>query len=105
MRFPFTTNWQALFTPKKAVEEEQDEPRRITPSRRRFENDNSAKPIKPKLPPRPWGRKERLLIGGILLATILIALGSFLSSRGFSFSLSVFESLLPSETVTFEKER
>lgn len=97
MRFPFT--------PKKAVEEEQDEPRRITPSRRRFEDTSSAKPIKPKIPPKPWGRKERLLVGGILLATILIALGSWISSRGFDFSLEFFESLIPSETVTFEKER
>ncbi|MBI4059169.1 hypothetical protein HY404_02930 [Candidatus Microgenomates bacterium] len=78
---------------KKVIEE----PMRISSS-------GAAGPrYKQKQPPKPWGKKERMLIVFILLATLIAGLTSWLSNGGGvsipSFSLPNFSLEIPSQTV------
>ena len=59
-------------------EERQD--RRLT---RKFKDLNPENKKKRKEPPKPWGKKERMIVLSILLATVLISAMLTLSSTEF----------------------
>lgn len=60
-------------------EEKQD--RRLT---RKFKDLNPENNKKRKEPPKPWGKKERMIVLLIFLGTVLVSAGLTLSSKGFS---------------------
>lgn len=97
MRLPFFPKKQLPISPV------DNSGRRIN---RRELDEGGTKPAKPKVIKKPWGKKERLFVLGVLVATILIALVSVLSKSN---SLPTFEGFevpevaVPSETFEFEK--
>ena len=102
MLLPFFRKKQTGYPESGPLENSQ---RRIV---RRELDTSGAKFSKPKVTSKPWGRKERLLILGLLTATILIALGGWMSTAGSLPSLKSFklpQILVPSQTYIFEKER
>lgn len=69
----------AIFGKKKNEEEEKD-PEEIKREKRadrkltkKFKDLNPKNKKKRKEPPKPWGRKERIIVLAILIATILIS--------------------------------
>lgn len=64
---------------------------------------SETRPAKPrKEPPKPWGRKERILIGTILAATVIAGILSLISSQG-GLSLPNLTLEVPSTTIELEK--
>lgn len=66
-------------------EEELEELEEKRFSRRKFKDLNPQNKRKRKEPPKPWGKKERIIVLSILLLTVLISLFLDLSSRNFKF--------------------
>jgi hypothetical protein len=64
-------------------EEEELKDRKLT---RKFKDLNSENKRKRKEPPKPWGKKERILVLGFFLVTTLLALGMYVASRNFKFT-------------------
>ncbi len=96
------------------VEEEEKEDRKLT---KKFKDLKKGNRKKRKEPPKPWGRKERVIVLVAVLATILIAIflafssdvsfsGRF-SGLGISFSSFDFNSLNPfrEQTIIIEKKQ
>lgn len=79
--------------------EDEDEPRKI-----RDLKPNNKK--KRKEPPKPWGKKERLIVAIVLGTTAIIAAFLAISARGFrlpelpKINLNIFSG----ETITLEKD-
>lgn len=63
-------------------EEEELKDRKLT---RKFRDLNPENKRKRKEPPKPWGKKERMLVLGFFLITTILAAGMFLFSHGFKF--------------------
>jgi beta-lactamase class A len=63
-------------------EEEELKDRKLT---RKFRDLNPRNKRKRKEPPKPWGKKERVLILGFFLVTTVLAAGMFLFSHDFKF--------------------
>lgn len=61
---------------------------------------------KRKEPPKPWGKKERLIVAAVLATTALVAAFLAISARGFRFpelpkiNLNIFSG----ETITLQKD-
>lgn len=64
-------------------EEELEELEEKRFNRRKFKDLNPQNKRKRKEPPKPWGKKERIIVLSILLLTVLISLFLDLSSRNF----------------------
>lgn len=63
-------------------EEEELKDRKLT---RKFRDLKSENRRKRKEPPKPWGKKERILVLGFFLVTTILAAGMFLFSHEFKF--------------------
>ena len=61
-------------------EDEEDNEDQISP--RRFKDLNPQNKKKRKEPQKPWGRRERLLIISILLATVIVSIAISFSAQG-----------------------
>jgi beta-lactamase class A len=74
-----------LFGKKDEDEEEKDEEEELEEKihSKKFKDLTSENRKKRKEPPKPWGKKERLIVLSTLLITVLIAGGLALSSRDF----------------------
>jgi hypothetical protein len=58
-------------------EEEELKDRKLN---RKFRDLNPENRRKRKEPPKPWGKKERILVLGFILATTILALGMYIAS-------------------------
>ncbi len=64
-------------------EEEELNDRRLT---RKFRDLKSENRKKRKEPPKPWGKKERMLVLGFFLITTLLAAGLYIASHNLKFN-------------------
>jgi hypothetical protein len=64
-------------------EEEELNDRKLT---RKFKDLNPKDKKKRKEPPKPWGKKERILVLGFFLVTTILALGMYIASHNFKFA-------------------
>ncbi len=80
-----------LFGKKKEENTEEDdelelednlEDRKLT---RKFKDLRPENKKKRKEPPKPWGKKERLIVLSVLVVTLLVSSVLFLTSKGFTF--------------------
>lgn len=105
----------ALFGKKKEEEEEveeidEKEGRKITKGLKDLNPENKRKR---KEPPKPWGKKERLIVLTVFVSTVIIAAVLMFTARGtpefgqINITLPSFESLniLKEETIIIEKPR
>lgn len=91
--------------------EAEKEDRKLT---RKFKDLNSENKKKRKEPPKPWGKKERLLVLSILVITVVLSGILALTARGFnfpnfskvkiSFPKFNFENIFGEETIVIGKK-
>lgn len=64
-------------------EEEELKDRKLT---RKFRDLNPENKRKRKEPPKPWGKKERMLVLGFFIATTILAAGMYIASHNLKFT-------------------
>ncbi len=64
-------------------EEEELKDRKLT---RKFKDLKSENKRKRKEPPKPWGKKERMLVLGFFLITTVLAAGMYIASHNLKFN-------------------